>query len=455
MKNITKIIVSVAISGVLFSCGKDDIEVLNNLDTSWSVDKSITDKDIRTRLGYDPRYNYVLTERTELEFPMLSLGEFSISGENMEEIEVKLLKPLEKDVTVTLQYNAEFFEKVKQKYTGYKLGEETVISIPEKQKTLAKGTTSVKFPITVVNNSSFKESVIIPFSFKADDESVKLLENNDHVLVKIYNKEISYKYPNRIAKNLILGSELSSPYFYIYAEASDVIADDITLSVERGDGKGVANLVPEGVEGKLPDAISLKNEAEALFWVKLEASTLMQGQTYQLPLQIVARIGDKSYVLPNTIMVVINTSLTQDKNAISIPKVSGGYKVKKGEIRASGSLYPYYDSDLANDYYGIYDSAPFGSSSVLQVKFVKEKLINAFEFTFNQQWYKTRLKSVDVYALNSNNEEVYQGTVTIPEKGNGIIGFQSPVVTKGLVFKNFNLEGGTTFGIAEVDVYEE
>ena len=172
MKNITKIIVSVAISGVFFSCGKDDIEVLNNLDTSWSVDKSITDNDIRTRLGYDPRYNYVLTERTELEFPMLSLGEFSISGENMEEIEVKLLKPLEKDVTVTLQYNAEFFEKVKQKYTGYKLGEETVISIPEKQKTLAKGTTSVKFPITVVNNSSFKESVIIPFSFKADDESV-------------------------------------------------------------------------------------------------------------------------------------------------------------------------------------------------------------------------------------------------------------------------------------------
>ena len=42
----------------LNACKKEDISIQKNDSTTWEIDKSIVDDDIRTRIGYDPRYQY-------------------------------------------------------------------------------------------------------------------------------------------------------------------------------------------------------------------------------------------------------------------------------------------------------------------------------------------------------------------------------------------------------------
>ena len=43
---------------ILMACKKDEITIQKNESTTWEIDKKIVDDDIRTRIGYDPRFQY-------------------------------------------------------------------------------------------------------------------------------------------------------------------------------------------------------------------------------------------------------------------------------------------------------------------------------------------------------------------------------------------------------------
>ena len=50
-----KSLVMLSFAMAITACKKDDISVERNESTTWEIDKTITEADIRTRLGYDPR----------------------------------------------------------------------------------------------------------------------------------------------------------------------------------------------------------------------------------------------------------------------------------------------------------------------------------------------------------------------------------------------------------------
>ncbi|MDO5608166.1 MAG: DUF1735 domain-containing protein, partial [Capnocytophaga sp.] len=68
MKNITKILYSIACAGAMFSCSQDEFSIEKNTTLEWDIDETIKNADIRTRIGYDPRLTYVYfpTEATDV-----------------------------------------------------------------------------------------------------------------------------------------------------------------------------------------------------------------------------------------------------------------------------------------------------------------------------------------------------------------------------------------------------
>ena len=121
---------------VLNACKKDDISIQKNDSTTWEIDKSIVDDDIRTRIGYDPRYQYAYPTASEVVVPMLSLEGFTLTGQNTRSLEVKLSKVSAQDVKVSLVYDAALFEKLKANYSEYELGAASLVEITTAEKQL-------------------------------------------------------------------------------------------------------------------------------------------------------------------------------------------------------------------------------------------------------------------------------------------------------------------------------
>ena len=42
----------------LVACKKDEITIQKNDNVNWQIDNDIVNDDIRTRIGYDPRFEY-------------------------------------------------------------------------------------------------------------------------------------------------------------------------------------------------------------------------------------------------------------------------------------------------------------------------------------------------------------------------------------------------------------
>ena len=91
---------------ILGSCKKDEITIEKNESTTWEIDKKIIDDDIRTRLGYDPRYEYVTPTASEVVAPMLTLEGFTFTDKHARLLEVKLSRASAQDVKVSLGYDA-------------------------------------------------------------------------------------------------------------------------------------------------------------------------------------------------------------------------------------------------------------------------------------------------------------------------------------------------------------
>ena len=153
----------------LVACKKDEITIQKNDNVNWQIDNDIVNDDIRTRIGYDPRFEYALPATGVVESPMLTLEGFTITEKSTRSIEVKLSRPSAKDVKVSLAYDATLYDKVKDKHIGYELGEASLAEITTAEKTIAAGTTTTTFEIKVANKSDFRQKVILPFIIKASD----------------------------------------------------------------------------------------------------------------------------------------------------------------------------------------------------------------------------------------------------------------------------------------------
>lgn len=170
----------------LNSCVKDDMEVQKNKDLTWDIDQDIVNDDIRTRIGYDPRFTYKYVSTKEVEVPVQMMGATLLNVDNTEKrITVELSKPLDNTIQVTLAYDADLFNKISDKYKGYQLGEQSLVSISEATKTIEAGQTKAEFSITT--NIDGAQKLVFPFSVIVEgDNSIKSfgLQGQDFFVVR-------------------------------------------------------------------------------------------------------------------------------------------------------------------------------------------------------------------------------------------------------------------------------
>ncbi len=451
MIHIKKIAYSILLAGVLFSCGKDEIEVIKNLDTSWSVDQSVIDADIRTRIGYDPRYNYVFTKNTDFEFPMLSLGGFTITGQTSTQITVQLVKPLEKDVTVALTYSTDLYEKIKDKYSGYNLGTEGIVSVEAQQKVITKGETSVSFAVTVNNNSSFQEQVILPYALSVvDEDNIKLVDSFDKVVFKVFPKDVRIDYPKRFELSMVISdSNIYSSQVPLEIGISDVVNDPITFSLEKDTSLSLN--APEGMEGILPTDVDIRGVSSKSVLLNIDKSNLDLGETYRLPLKIVLKQGAKTYELAAPIDVFVS-AVSDAENAFASTQKTGT-KVSKRDLSVAFSKSVGYSNEINDDNYTDYNYAMINNVPItMEVSFTKREVSS-----FVMSIFKTvRPSSTEVYAVDDSGNEVYQGTVTFDASSTEVaVNFKNAVTTNKLIFKNLTGTGSNgRLYVREIDVYE-
>ena len=199
-----KFLIALRCVSLLISCKKDEITIEKNESTTWEIDKKIVDDDIRTQLGYDPRLNYIYLQSTVDELPMLSFGNLSINRNYTKEVQVRLLdKPYDKDIQVSLVYDASAYDKVKANYSGFELGDANLVQLSNATKTITKGETSVTFTLTVSNNSSFNKKVILPYALKVTDSGLTLPKGKDIFVLKIFPEEIKISVDSQNVSKLL------------------------------------------------------------------------------------------------------------------------------------------------------------------------------------------------------------------------------------------------------------
>jgi len=312
---------------VLNACKKDDISIQKNDSTTWEIDKKIVDDDIRTRIGYDPRFDYVTPTASEVVAPMLNLEGFTLTDKNTRTLEVKLTKASDKDVTISLMYDASLFNKIAGNYSGYELGDASLAEIATTQKTIAAGTTTTTFEIQVTNQSSFNKKVILPFVVKAsNNEFVKTLSGKDYFVVRIYPKGLTFDTVNKkVAKEATFKNgkaEMTDKVVNIAVTSSDATGSAISLGLERDNTLvTTGTLAPDNVVGTI-SKIDFKDKTSATFSFTLQnIERITATGTYVVPFKLMAydAAGTGHKVLDTPILV--NIEVTEkgipDRNTIA------------------------------------------------------------------------------------------------------------------------------------------
>lgn len=177
--------------GVLASsCTKDDMFIERNIDTSWEIDEAIVNDDIRTNIGYDPRFNYVFLTEKQVEIHIDMIGEVNLSSDQTNSVNVRLNKAAEKPITVSLEYDPELFEAVKGQYNGYELGDKDLLVLKEASKEIDKGKDQTSFSLGVTQ----PQKLVFPYRLKVQgDDELKIGSDQLFVVVKpdqVLNKTI-------------------------------------------------------------------------------------------------------------------------------------------------------------------------------------------------------------------------------------------------------------------------
>ena len=410
---------------VLNACKKDDISIQKNDSTTWEIDKKIVDDDIRTRIGYDPRFDYVTPTTSEVVAPMLTLEGFTFADKNTRTLEVKLTKASDKDVTVSLMYDASLFSKIAGNYSGYELGDASLAEIATTQKTIAAGTTTTTFEIKVTNQSTFNKKVILPFAVKAsNNEFVKTLSGKDYFVVRIYPKALTFDTANKkIIKEAVLKAgkaELTNKVVNIAITSSDAIGTPISLGLERDNSLLTSGtLAPENIVGTI-SKVDFKDKTSATISFTLQNIEIISAKgTYVVPFKLMAydasgmghkvldtpillniEVGDEGIPTDNEVEVSTDYRFTMMNSS----KYSFETNYMPGHVEKmhDGNLYgnPWWiDTSIDEDS----DDSPY-----VYVHFTSKTLINGIRITQNTS--EKRIGQVFIYAVTDEGSYIHQGT---------------------------------------------
>ena len=410
---------------ILGSCNKDEISIEKNESTAWEIDKKIVDDDIRTRIGYDPRFDYVTPTASEVVAPMLTLEGFTLADKNTRTLEVKLTKASDKDVTVSLMYDASLFNKIAGNYSGYELGDASLAEIATTQKTIAAGTTTTTFEIKVTNQSSFNKKVILPFAVKAsNNEFVKTLSGKDYFVVRIYPKNLTFDTANKkVIKEATLKdgkAELTNKVVNIAITSSDAIGTPISLGLERDNSLiTTGTLAPENVVGTI-NKVDFKDKTSGTVSFTLQnIESISAKGTYVVPFKLMAydasgtghkvldtpillniEVGDEGIPTDNDVEVSTDYSVTMmDRSKYSFET---NYMPDHIQKMHDGNLYgnPWWiDTSIDEDS----DDSPY-----VYVHFTSKTVINGIRITQNTT--EKRIGQVFIYAVTDEGAFVHQGT---------------------------------------------
>ncbi|MDO5105435.1 hypothetical protein [Capnocytophaga sp.] len=475
-----KIIYTLLSAGVLFSCGKDEISIEKNLNLDWEVDQKVIEEDIRSRIGYDPNFEYVFLPNGYADIPMISFSTLNIVENNVRDVEAKFLKPLQKDCKLVLEYDASLFEKIKATFPDYELGEASLVKIAEPEKSLTKDATGTTFQVEVANNSSFTKKLLVPFSLKVKEgDKIKVFEENSFFVVKIHPENISLDFPAsiNIDGQMNYGEAQLSPYVTVKVQSSKPIPTNVKLGLVRDNTllpEG-STLAPEGMEGDLSeeDWVDFQNKTEAEFRLYLEnTEQITEAGTYVLPLKLVMYDENKqAYKVPEE-QILLNVRVVEKHNLQSDHSELIDFRwkgVDKNSITSSAKNGTIYGLNRSHD--GLSRTSvniPTGNKNLeLTYAFDTSRKIKAIVLRVNaykNSYYLSSIKSVKVTSIKNSvfeSKTQVQGVATFdPEGGNSVLRiiFDKPLEQiDGITLSDFmpTNEKGYIYSLYEIDFYEE
>jgi len=454
---------------VLNACKKDDISIQKNDSTTWEIDKSIVDDDIRTRIGYDPRYQYAYPTTSEVVVPMLSLEGFTLTGQNTRSLEVKLSKVSAQDVKVSLVYDAALFEKLKANYSEYELGAASLVEITTAEKTITAGTTTTTFELKVANQANFNKKLILPFAVKvANNNLVKTLEGKDSFVVRIYPKTITFDVANKaITKSAVLENgkaAMSNKNVSVAVTPSDLIGTDISLGLVRDNSLAAGKtLAPDNIIGTI-SKVDFKDKTTGTISFTLQnVESLTAKGKYVLPLKLMAynASGIAHQVLDTPILVTIEVGDEDvpNTNEIEILSSYSGTLINANSYSFETNYKPdhinkMHDGNAYGNPWWIDTSIDENSedSPYVSVAFDEKTLINGIKITQNTP--NKRIGSMSIYA---QKERAYKLQATYVPTGSKpsvlYIKFKKPIKVTKLYLAYFRNADDQYIDIHEMEFF--
>ena len=439
----------------LVACKKDEITIQKNDNVNWQIDEEIVNDDIRTRIGYDPRFEYALPAASVVENPMLSLEGFTITDKSTRTIEVKLSRPSAQDVKISLVYDATLYDEVKNKYIGYELGDASLAELTTVEKIITAGTTTTTFEIKVANKSNFNKKVILPFAVKvSNNDNVKTMGGKNLFVIKIFPKDVTFEVANsNILKEAVVKDDgityMTDKEVGVTVTPSDVIPSTISLGLVRDNGLVTdttnQTLAPNNIIATI-NKVDFKNIAKGTISFTLQnIETLTTKGKYVLPLKLMAydASGTAHQVLDTPILVTIDVSsdgVPSDNDITRIRNYNGSYispsKYSFYTNYQSGHIYKMHDGDVMGNPWWIDTSI---QDAYIQVVLTEKTVINGIKIY--QRTPGKRIQEMQVYASPSATDPyVLQGIYSETYNPSIIIlKFDKPIKTDELYigyFKN-------------------
>ncbi|WP_278638430.1 DUF1735 domain-containing protein [Capnocytophaga sputigena] len=454
------------IAGILFSCGKEDITIEKNESTTWEIDKSIVDDDIRTRIGYDPREQQAYFYKTEVDLPMFSFADLAVKGTNTAVAELRLTQKTTQDTKISLVYDASSYEKVKENYTGYELGTPNLVQLIQSEIIVPKGGNIAKFEITSLNDKDFNKKVILPFKLKIEGDKAKILKGSDIFVVKVFPKEavITVDSPSltRVvtldAATDALSVDFNDMAFTITSDTK--ISEDISLGLIRDEAYTSRDLAPLGTETVI-EKVPFKNVTTAKFTFKFNNLNLIKRVgRYTIPLKLVAYDANGGvHTLANIKpKVYITTQLVYPKNNI---ETSNSLSVPSGNKIAgvTGNFQQFFNLDKEG-FDNMLDGDETTFARFASADFLPEKL--GFTFGDNKKLKTIRLKvdassPIKTMVVYTGADEQVLGYITFNASTNWyVITFKKAITIADIYLAQFgNDQEENQFKIYEVEFYEQ
>ena len=405
----------------LNACKKEDISIQKNDSTTWEIDKSIVDDDIRTRIGYDPRYQYAYPTTSEVIVPMLSLEGFTLTGQNTHSLEVKLSRASEQDVKVSLVYDATLFEKLKANYSEYELGAASLVQFTSTEKTITAGTTTTTFELKVANQANSNKKLILPFAVKvANNNLVKTLEGKDSFVVRIYPKAITFGVADKaITKSAVLENgkaTMSDKNISVIVTPSELISAEISLGLVRDNSLAAGKtLAPDNIIGTI-NKVNFKDKTTGTISFTLQnIESLTAKGKYVLPLKLMAynTSGTAYQVLDTPILVTIEVSDygIPDNNQIEEISNYSGTLIESSSYSfssnyAQGHLWKLSDGRTDNGNWWIDTHLEDDNAVYLLATFNAPTLIKGIKIT--QKTPNKKVQALVAYASEKNQNSSYK-----------------------------------------------